>query len=129
MLRSQEVIFANLCKIRAGDKVVVMERLKQDWPGVAFPGGHVERGESIVSSVIRGVKEEIGLTVSNLELCGIQNWTDPIDHYRYLVFCCKTSYFQSLYSLLMKGGVFWIDCVDLKDVHSWKMILGTYQYP
>lgn len=106
MLRSQEVIFANLCKIRAGDKVVVMERLKQDWPGVAFPGGHVERGESIVSSVIRGVKEEIGLTVSNLELCGIQNWTDPIDHYRYLVFCCKTSHFQSLYSLLMKGGVF-----------------------
>ena len=93
MLCSQEVIFTNLCKIRDGDKVVVMERLNQDWPGVAFPGDHVERGESIVSSVIQEVKKETGLTVSNLELCGIQNWTDPTDHYRYLVFCCKTSHF------------------------------------
>lgn len=36
---SEQVIFTNLCMICDGDKVVVMERLKQDWPGVAFPGG------------------------------------------------------------------------------------------
>ncbi len=67
-----------------------------------IPGGHVEPNESIVSSVIREVKEETGLAVSNLELCGIQNWTDPIDHYRYLVFT-KPAILQVLFNLQMRA--------------------------
>ena len=83
-----------MCMITDGRRVLVQDRKSEKWPGVTFPGGHVECGESIISSIIREIKEETGLTVSNLELCGIQNWTDPTDHYRYLVFCYKTSHFS-----------------------------------
>ena len=70
----------------------------------------------IISSVIREVKEETGLTVSNLELCGIQNWTDPTDHYHYLVFCYKTSHFSDSIPSSDEGVAFWIKRKDLKNV-------------
>lgn len=41
-----------------------------------FPGGHVEKGESIVQSVIREIQEETGLIVSNIVPCGIKDWYD-----------------------------------------------------
>ena len=56
------------------------------------------------------------MTISNLELCGIQNWTDPTDHYRYLVFCYKTSRFSGSIQSSDEGEVFWIDREDLRNV-------------
>jgi 8-oxo-dGTP diphosphatase len=44
---------------------------RSNWPGVAFPGGHVEKGESFTDTVIREVQEETGLTISSPRLCGI----------------------------------------------------------
>lgn len=79
MSRREQVILTNMCMITDGQRVLVQYRESEKWPGVSFPGGHIEPNESIISSVIREVKEETGLTVSNLELCGIQNWTDPTD--------------------------------------------------
>ncbi len=43
------------------DRVLVMDRKKEDWPGITFPGGHVEAGGIITEAVIREVKEETGL--------------------------------------------------------------------
>ena len=75
----------------------------------------IEHGESIISSIIqRSRKEETGLTVSNLELCGVQNWTDPKDQYRYLVFAIKPTIFGN-YQSSDEGQVFWMDLVDLKE--------------
>ncbi|WP_398577413.1 NUDIX domain-containing protein [Streptococcus parasuis] len=86
MSRTEQVILTNMCMITDGRRILVQDKKSEKWPGVTFPGGHVECGESIISSVIHEIKEEMGLTVSNLEICGIQNWTDPTDHYRYLKF-------------------------------------------
>ena len=38
----EKVEFTNLFRISDGNKVVVIDRKKKDWPGVTFPGGHVE---------------------------------------------------------------------------------------
>ena len=93
---------------------------------------HDESNESVIASIIREAKEETGLTVSNLELCGIQNWTDPTDHYRYLVFCYKTNYFSGSIQSSTEGEVFWIDRKDLKNVQladGFEPMLEIFEQP
>ncbi len=67
-----DVELTNMCMIydRANDRLLA-ERREKGWPGVCFPGGHVDPGESFCASAIREVWEETGLTVSNLKFCGI----------------------------------------------------------
>lgn len=52
MERTESVIFTNMCMIYddAGN-VLVQDRLNPDWPGITFPGGHVEAGESFTDAV------------------------------------------------------------------------------
>ena len=55
----------NMCMIYDDEgNILVQDRVSKSWGGVTFPGGHIERGESIVESVIREVKEETGLDVT-----------------------------------------------------------------
>ena len=46
MARTETVEFTNMCMICDGSRVVVIDRKKRDWPGITFPGGHIETGES-----------------------------------------------------------------------------------
>ena len=55
-------------------EVVVIDRLKK-YPGICFPGGHIEIGESFTACAIREIKEETGLDINNPVLCGIVNWS------------------------------------------------------
>lgn len=48
-------------------EILVELRLKGDWPGLTFPGGHIEDGEDPLNAVKREVKEETGLTISDVE--------------------------------------------------------------
>ena len=84
MIRRESVEFVNMCLIKNGDKVLVQDRVSPNWPGITFPGSHVERGESFVDAVIREVKEETGLTICKPQLCGIKDWYNDED-YRYVV--------------------------------------------
>ena len=102
MNRRESVEFVNMCMIKNGDKVLVQDRVSPDWPGITFPGGHVERGESFVDAVIREVKEETGLTISKPQLCGIKNWYDNED-YRYVVLFTRQNTLLVNSSLQTKG--------------------------
>lgn len=62
--------------------------------GISFPGGHIEPGESIVASVIREIKEETNLDISNLKSCGMKDWYDHKTKKRYLVLFFKSSTFS-----------------------------------
>ncbi len=81
MSRSQLTILTNICLIEdlETQRVVMQYRSPETnrWSGYAFPGGHVENGESFAESVIREIYEETGLTIQNPQLVGIKNW--PLD--------------------------------------------------
>ena len=72
MARTETVEFTNMCMICDGSRVVVIDRKKRDWPGITFPGGYIEPGESFTDAVIREVQEETGLHIRSPQLCGIK---------------------------------------------------------
>ena len=71
----------NLCMITdAENRILVQDRTDPSWPGICFPGGHVEPGESFVASVIREVQEETGLTITiPLDKVKVGNLTNLLD--------------------------------------------------
>ena len=52
-----------MCMIKNGDKILVLDRNDPVWPGLTFPGGHVEPHESFNDSVVREIKEETAIDV------------------------------------------------------------------
>ena len=113
MSRSEQAIFTNLCMVydHAGN-ILVQDRKDPSWPGLCFPGGHVEPGESFVESVIREVWEETGLTIENPRLCGTKQFQTRKGE-RYVVFFYKTDRFSGELKSSDEGDVFWIPRTDL----------------
>ena len=110
----EKVEFTNLCMISDGNKVVVIDRKKKDWPGVTFPGGHVELGESISDAVIREVKEETGLDIYSPQLCGIKDWVE--NECRYVVLFYKTNRFDGVLQSSNEGEVWWAEMDQLTSL-------------
>lgn len=115
MARQEACILTNMCMIYDGDRILVQDRLDPDWPGITFPGGHVEPRESFVESVIREVKEETGLDISNVQLCGIKQWTQADGSFRYIVFFFKTDTYSGELKPSREGKVFWIHKKELSN--------------
>ena len=108
MAKSENAVFTNMCMIYddAGN-ILVQDRLNPDWPGITFPGGHVEPGESFVKSVIREVWEETGLTIENPQICGTKQFQTRNGE-RYVLLFYKTNRFHGELKSSEEGEVFWI---------------------
>ncbi len=115
MDKTENVILTNMCMIYNGNKVVVQDRADKKWSGIAFPGGHVEKGESFTDAVIREVFEETGLTISAPQLCGIKDWPGE-DGTRYIVLFYKTDKFSGKLQSSDEGRVFWTDLETLPNL-------------
>ncbi len=108
MARQEKVVLTNMCMVYDGEgNILVQDRLNPDWPGVTFPGGHVEPGESFVESVIREIREETGLTIRRPQLCGLKQFVQE-DGVRYIVILFKTDRFSGELTSSDEGEVFWI---------------------
>lgn len=118
MRRTENTIFTNMCMVYDGEgNVLVQNRLNPDWPGIVFPGGHVESGESFYDAAVREVFEETGLTVSELQMCGIKDWFRD-DGTRYVVLLYKTDKFEGELTSSDEGEVMWIPLAKMQDTET-----------
>lgn len=113
--RAESAIFTNMCMVYDGEgRILVQDRVDPGWPGLTFPGGHVEKGESFTRSVIREVKEETGLDILNPQLCGVKQFQTEFSE-RYVVLFFKTDEFFGELESSPEGRVFWIRPEELPN--------------
>lgn len=113
MRKTEKCILTNICLVYDKNRILVVDRKKKDWPGLTFPGGHVEKDENFNDSVIREVKEETGLSIKKPILCGIEEFKTK-DEDRYLMLYYKTNKFTGKIKSSKEGEVFWVERKDLK---------------
>jgi 8-oxo-dGTP diphosphatase len=113
MARTEMVTITNMCMIYNGNQVLVQDKMDDDYCGITFLGGHVEKGESFTDAVIREVFEETGLKISSPILCGIKDWPND-DGSRYMVLCYKTNQFEGTISSSDEGEVDWMEMDEMK---------------
>jgi 8-oxo-dGTP diphosphatase len=53
MSRNEKAIVTALCMIYDDNKLLLQNRVKEDWRGITFPGGHIEKEESFVQGIKR----------------------------------------------------------------------------
>ncbi len=115
MARTEIVTLTNMCMV-FDDKgnVLVQDKINPKWSGLTFPGGHIEKGESFVESVIREVYEETGLTIEKPQICGTKDWEQE-DGSRYIVVFYKTNKFYGKLKSSKEGEVKWMSIEEMKQ--------------
>ena len=122
MERKSQIELTNMCLICDGHASWWKKRRGTSYPGgLIFPGGHVEKDESLRDSVIREIREETGLTIRNPKLCGVKDWIEK-DGTRYLVLLYKTNEFEGELKSSEEGRVFWLDRKEVLQANLiWNM--------
>lgn len=118
-----EAELTTLCYIEKDGKYLMLHRTKKKndpskdlWMGV---GGHFEDGESPDECVIREVKEETGLTLTNFRLCGIVSFSDG-DWYEYMFLYNADSFTGDIIDC-NEGELLWVDKEKaVNELASWE---------
>lgn len=109
MNREERAEFTNMVMVYDDQgRILVEDRVDPNWPGVVFPGGHIDPGESLTHAAIREVFEETGLTIESPRLCGVKQFQKD-NGARYVVFLHKTNRFSGELCASEEGDVFWLD--------------------
>ena len=114
--RTENAELTVLCLVQDGNRILLQNRVKNDWQGYTLPGGHVEPGESFVDAVVREMKEETGLDIINPRLAGIKQF--PIENGRYIVFLFKTQQFAGNVVSSVEGEMEWVEYTRLSEIKT-----------
>lgn len=115
IMREEMVTLTNMCMVYDNEgNVLVQDKVGKGWSGLAFPGGHIEKGESFVDSVIREIYEETGLTIEKPRICGTKDW-ECEDGSRYVVVLYKTNKFSGELKSSEEGEVKWMSLEEMKQ--------------
>lgn len=115
MARTEQAIFTVLVMVSDDQgRILVEDRTDPAWPGLCFPGGHVEPGEAFTAAAIRETYEETGLQILDPRLCGVKQFQSK-DNARYVVFFYKATRFTGELTSSREGNVFWITREELPN--------------
>ncbi len=103
-----------MCMVYKDDGSFLVEnRLKKDWPGLTFPGGHVEDEELIENAVYREIKEETGLDLLEIEPRGYIEWNEFGDNVRHLAMLFRSNKYKGELKSSKEGEIFFIKEKDI----------------
>ena len=86
----------------------MIDRIKS-WHSWAFPGGHLEYGESMMQCAARELQEETGLCVEALRFKGVVNIFNTVTKERHIIFNYVAEGFTGTLAAGGEGRVAWID--------------------
>ena len=126
MTNAHSVVLTTMCLIEKEHEVLMLRRLKTDWPGMTFPGGHLKAGEDFVDGIVREVKEETGITLRSVRLCGISQFTYD-NNTRYVVVFFASNDFDGEHITSPEGEVMWVDRHNLHSLDLAPDIEAMYE--
>ncbi|WP_145409148.1 8-oxo-dGTP diphosphatase [Paenibacillus xylanexedens] len=117
---STQIEILTMCMVwdKANGKVLLMNRPdSKGFPGYIAPGGKVDYPESIVDGAMREVEEETGLKVTEITYKGLDEFCDPEQGLRYMVFNYLATAFEGeLLQNPPEGELIWIPLEQALDL-------------
>ncbi len=114
----ENVEITTMCALFSEDKskLLFIDREK-NWKGYAFPGGHLEEGESIHTCVIREMQEEAGVRIIDPQMVGITHFFNTENKSSHIIFNFVADHYKGDVNLKCdEGKLVWVDINHLDEL-------------
>ena len=108
---------SSLCYLERQGELLLLQRNKEPFSGFwTVPGGKLEPGEDPRETIIREIREETGLTLTNPRLQMINSETGSDRNYNWLVFIFRGTEFNGTLQECDEGVLSWLPRPQVADL-------------